>query len=139
MSAFEGRGLVIQGLRFLAPREALSALEEGAILVDLRADELAEMKAFKVPEALRLPRQELPEWLAELPRDRSLLLADSSGVYTKEAARLLLDHGFTQVACLNGGMLAWDQEGFPVETDPEAILQGECACVMRSRKSRGVP
>ena len=134
MSAFEGRGLIIQGLQFLAPKEALSAFEEGALLVDLRIDELAEMKAFQVPETLRIPHLELPDLLSELPGDRPLLLADSAGVYTKEAAHLLLDHGFTQVACLNGGMLAWDQEGLPVATDAAALLQGACPCVLRPRK-----
>lgn len=134
MGIFDGKGLVIQGLRFLAPKDALAVLNEGALLVDLRLDELAEMKAFKVPGTIRIPHEELPGLLAELPTDRPLLLADSSGVYTKEAAHLLLDSGFTEVACLNGGMLLWDQEGLPVVTDAAALLQGECPCVLRPRK-----
>ncbi|WP_291270359.1 rhodanese-like domain-containing protein [Geothrix sp.] len=134
MGTFDGRGMVIQGLRFLAPKEALAALNEGALLVDLRLDELAEMKAFKVPETIRIPHEELPGLLAELPAGRPLLLADSAGVYTKEAAHRLLEHGFTQVACLNGGMLLWDQEGLPVATDAAALLHGECPCVLRPRK-----
>ncbi|WP_257313690.1 rhodanese-like domain-containing protein [Geothrix fuzhouensis] len=136
MGIFDGRGMVIQGLHFLAPKDALAVLKEGAVLVDLRLDELAEMKAFKVPETIRIPHEELPGLLAELPADRPLLLADSSGVYTKEAAHLLLDHGFTQVACLNGGMLLWDQEGLPVATDAAALLYGPCPCVLRPRKGR---
>ena len=134
MGIFDGRGMVIQGLRFLAPKDALAVLNGGALLVDLRLDELAEMKAFKVPETIRIPHEELPGLLSELPTDRPLLLADSSGVYTKEAAHLLVDHGFTQVACLNGGMLAWYQEGLPVVTDAAALLHGECPCVLRPRK-----
>lgn len=136
MGTFDGKGMVIQGLRFLAPQDALAVLNEGALLVDLRMDELAEMKAFKVPATIRIPHEELPGLLAELPADRPLLLADSSGVYTKEAAHLLLDHGFTEIACLNGGMLLWDQEGLPVVTDPAALLHGECPCVLRPRKVR---
>jgi len=136
MGTFDGKGMVIQGLRFLGPPEALQSLQEGAVLLDLRSDELMEMKAFQVPAQIHVPHRELAKHLAELPRDRPLLLADSSGVFTKEAAHVLLDRGFTEVACLNGGMLAWDNEGLPVVTDPEAILHGECACVMRSRKGR---
>lgn len=136
MGIFEGRGLVIQGLRFLAPGDALAVLNEGAVLVDLRMDELAEMKAFKVPETIRIPHEELAGLMSELPAERPLLLADSAGVYTKEAARLLLDRGFTEVACLNGGMLLWDQEGLPVVTDAAALLHGECPCVLRPRKGR---
>ena len=134
MGIFDGRGMVIAGLRFLAPKDALAALNEGAVLVDLRLDELAEMKAFNVAETIRIPHEELAGLLAELPTDRPLLLADSSGVYTKEAAHLLLDRGFAQVACLNGGMLLWDQEGWPVTTDAAALLHGQCPCVLRPRK-----
>ena len=136
MGAFDGKGMVVQGLRFLSPKEALDSLQDGALLVDLRTDELVEMKAFRVPEAIHIPHRELPDFFSELPSNRPLLLADTSGVFTKEAAHLLLDHGFREVACLNGGMLAWDQEGLPLDTDPEAILHGECACVMISRKKR---
>ncbi|MBP1770864.1 MAG: Arsenate reductase [Holophagaceae bacterium] len=136
MGAFDGKGMVIQGLRFLAPKEACEALEGGALLVDLRADELVAMKAFRVPETIHIPHRELPGLLPDLPRDRALVLADTSGVFTKDAARLLLAEGFHDVACLNGGLLAWDQEGLPLLTDPEAILHGECACVMTSRKKR---
>jgi rhodanese-related sulfurtransferase len=139
MGVLEGKGMVIQGLRFIAPKEALGLLRDGALLVDLRSDDLAAMKAFGVPDTRHLPHTELPSHLADLPGDRLLLLADSAGVFTKDAAHLLLDHGFSQVACLNGGMLAWDQEGLPVVTDQEAILHGECACVMRSRKTKGAP
>ena len=134
MGIFDDHGMVIAGLRFLAPKDALAALNEGAVLVDLRLDELAEMKAFQVAETIRIPHEELAGLLSELPKDRPLLLADSAGVYTKEAAHLLLDHGFTQVACLNGGMLLWDQEGWPVTTDAAALLQGQCPCVLRPRK-----
>ncbi|WP_243384783.1 rhodanese-like domain-containing protein [Geothrix alkalitolerans] len=136
MGIFEDRGMVIAGLRFLAPKDALAALNEGAVLVDLRLDELAEMKAFQVPETIRIPHEELASLLSELPADRPLLLADSAGVYTKEAAHLLLDHGFANVACLNGGMLLWDQEGWPVTTDAAALLHGQCPCVLRPRKGR---
>jgi len=136
MGAFDDKGLVIQGLRFLGPPEALQSLQEGAVLLDLRSDALMEMKAFQVPTQIHVPHRELAKHLADLPQDCPILLADSSGVFTKEAAHFLLEHGFGQVACLNGGMLAWDNEGLPVVTDPEAILHGECACVMRSRKGR---
>jgi len=128
-------GMMIQGLWFLSPQEALDALRQGGLLVDLRSDELFEMKAFSVPEFVHLPHTLLSDHATELPKDHLLLLADSSGVYTKAAAAELRAMGFEQIACLNGGMLAWNQAGMPVETDPEAILQGECACVMRSRKS----
>lgn len=129
-------GMLIQGLLFLAPQEALAVLQQGAVLVDLRSDDLVEMKAFSVPEVIHLPHALLTEHAQELPQGRLLVLADSSGVYTKGAAAVLKALGFEKLACLNGGMLAWDQANMPLITDPEALLHGECACVMRSRKDR---
>ncbi len=127
-------GMVIQGLRFLAPGEALAALNAGALLLDLRSEDLVAMKRFQVPQSLHIPHRELPDRLPEIPRDRDLVVADTSGVFLRQAAAVLTERGFGRLAFLNGGMLAWDQQGFPVETDPEALLQGECACVMKSRK-----
>ena len=136
MTISDERGMFIQGLWFLSPRDGLDALQQGALLIDLRSDELVEMKAFSVPECLHLPHSILAARAGELPRDRLLILADSASVYTKGAAAALRDLGFERIACLNGGMIAWDQEGFPVSTDPGALLHGDCACVMRSRKDR---
>lgn len=131
-------GTLVNGLRFVTPREAQDVVAQGALLVDLRADELVEMKEFGVPEWIHIPHPELAGRLDEVPRDRPLLLTDTSGVYLRAAAQVLRDQGFERILGLNGGMLAWDQEGFPVRTDADSLLHGECACVMMSRKERAV-
>ena len=124
----------VEGLRFLSPQEAHAALVGGSVLVDLRADELVEMKAFSVPCICHIPHRSLATCLSELPKDKPLILADTSGVYTKSAARLLLENGFTQVTCLDGGMLAWEEAKLPLDMDPDSMMYGECACVMKSKK-----
>ena len=129
-------GTHIQGLPFLSPKEAYDALLNGAALVDLRSDDLVEMKAFTVPDIYHIPHRSLATCLSELPKDRFLILADTSGVYTKAAAKLLLENGFSQIACLDGGMLAWDEARLPQDTDPNSMMYGECSCVMKSRKSK---
>jgi rhodanese-related sulfurtransferase len=126
-------GMHIQGLWFLSPREALQLLQEGALLVDLRIDELVEMKAFSVPSQVRLAYPVRADQARDLPKDKLLILADSTGVYTKGAATSLQALGFERIACLNGGMLTWDQEGMPLATDPAALLSGACPCVLRPR------
>lgn len=126
----------VEGLRFLAPHAAFEQLQNGAALVDLRSDDLVEMKGFAVPCLYHIPHRQLSTCLSELPKERLLILADSSGVYTKAAARLLFENGFTQVACLDGGMLAWDEAKLPLDMDPDAMMYGECSCVMKSRKAK---
>ena len=129
-------GSHIQGLHFLSPREAYASLTNGAALVDLRSDELVEMKAFAVPTIFHIPHRSLATCLSELPKDTFLILADTSGVYTNTAAKLLIENGFTQLACLDGGMLAWDDAKMPLDMDPAAMMYGECSCVMKARKAK---
>ncbi|HNX31828.1 MAG TPA: hypothetical protein PKM35_09485 [Holophaga sp.] len=135
MSSLLENNTTIPGLRFLSPREAYEELQAGAALVDLRSDELAEMKSFAVPAVFHIPHRSLETCISELPKDRLLILADSSGVYTKAAARLLLSNGFALVACLDGGMLSWDEAKMPLKVDPDSMMYGECSCVMRSQKA----
>jgi rhodanese-related sulfurtransferase len=137
MNVFEGKGLLIRGLRFLAPREAYDILVAGeAVLVDLREDYLVAVKRFSVPGLVYVPHRDLPDVFASLSKDLPLIVADSAGVYTKDAALFLQAHRYDQVACLNGGMLAWDEAGMPVATDASALLHGDCACVMRPREPK---
>ncbi len=127
-------GMLVHGLWFLAPREALEALRGGAVLVDLRIEELIGMKAFPVPECIPIPHRVLAQRTGQLPKDRLLVLADASGVYVRQAAATLAEQGFQQVVALNGGMLAWEDAGLPVNMDPDALLQGACLCKLKPPK-----
>ncbi|HWQ07473.1 MAG TPA: rhodanese-like domain-containing protein [Holophaga sp.] len=126
----------VPGLRFLSPREVRDELQAGACLVDLRTDELVEMKAFAVQNRYHIPHRFLATSHTELPKDRLLVLADTSGVYTKEAARLLLANGFTRIACLDGGMIAWEEAGMPLASDPDAEIFGVSPRAAATPKSK---
>ena len=136
MEATRRPGMIVGGLWFLSPKEALEACRNGALLVDLRLDALIEMKGFMVPEWTRIPHHDLREQGLGLPKDRLLVLADSSGVYLRQAAETLSALGYDQIACLNGGMLHWDQAGLPVNTDPASLLNGQCPCALKPSKGR---
>lgn len=136
MNSLEEKNAQVPGLSFLSPREAFDALQEEAAMVDLRSDDLVEMKAFAVPSIYHIPHRSLATCLSELPKNKLLILADTSGVYTKAAAKLLLENGFSRIACLDGGMLAWDDAKMPLDMDPDSMMYGECACVMKSRKAK---
>jgi rhodanese-related sulfurtransferase len=56
----------------IEPEEARELLERGAVLVDVRRHD---DPSLTVVEALRIPPDELPEKLDELPRDRPIVLA----------------------------------------------------------------
>jgi rhodanese-related sulfurtransferase len=63
-----------------------------------------------------MPLNHLVERLSELPSDRPLLVHCAGGYRSSIAASLLQRHGFTQVAEIAGGIVAWDAGKLPLET-----------------------
>ena len=84
------------------------------MLVDVREPAEVERLAFDVPGVLRLPLSELARRLAELPRDRDLVLACQSGPRSLEATGVLMQQGYTRVANLEGGLFKWAGRGLPI-------------------------
>jgi rhodanese-related sulfurtransferase len=121
------------GILNLCPREALDFLARGALLVDLREPYETNFRVFDVEEVLYVPWTGFSSCSGSLPHDRALILADAAGLYGKEAARILLDAGYSNLANLAGGMIDWDREGLPVRKDASFELSGQCACKLKTR------
>jgi rhodanese-related sulfurtransferase len=97
--------------RQLTPTEADAALSQGALLLDVRAQD--EWDAGHAPMALHVPARRLPERAAKLPKGKELVLICRSGSRSKVAAEVLAEKGF-RVANVSGGMRAWKKAGLPV-------------------------
>lgn len=124
------------GILNLNAPEAALCLSRGAVLVDLREAYETNSRIFEVPETIHLPWTLFEKNYTKLPKDRPLVLADASGIYGREAARILRNAGYTNIANLVGGMIDWDREGFPVRRDPLFELSGQCACKLKTRIGR---
>ncbi|MBF6590385.1 MAG: MBL fold metallo-hydrolase [Ktedonobacterales bacterium] len=111
---------------------ALTDRLEGALLVDVR--EPQEYGEGHVPGAISIPQAELAARLAELPRDRPLLLICHSGARSLRAAQFLRQTGFEQVANVRGGTQAWKAAGRPVEGGEG---QADAAPVLESTWAHG--
>jgi len=83
------------------------------LLIDVRQQ--GEFDAGHVPGALHIGAGDLPDRLAELPRDQPLATMCASGYRSSVAASLLRRAGFTDVAWVADGMPAWTARGGPVE------------------------
>ena len=55
--------------------------------------------------------------MADQPRSQSIVLVCESGSRSAIGASLLTAAGFTDVTNLTGGIVAWRQEGMPLEVD----------------------
>jgi rhodanese-related sulfurtransferase len=130
---FNGKGLRIAAMVHLSGGEALQAARDGALFVDLRSSLETDYKKFDVPEVKYIPFEELSERIAEIPCDRPVIVADSVGLRSKDAVKILLEQGYTNVANLNGGILDWEHDGLPITVDLDKQLSGSCTCRLKPR------
>ena len=85
-------------------RLLLNSRFEG-LLIDVR--EPQEFAVTRIEGSRLIPLQTLSDHLAELPRDREILVHCKSGGRSAMAVQRLLDHGFTRVKNVTGGIDAW--------------------------------
>jgi len=57
-----------------------------------------------------IPQNDVPNRLAEIPRDREIVVQCRSGARSQRIAEFLKQSGYTQVVNLAGGILAWSDE-----------------------------
>ena len=131
---FANQGMLIHAVRHLSPAEALTAIERGAVVVDIRESFEVDMKAFGVGAVIYLAASRLRDAFEQLPRDKPLILADCVGLHSKPAVAFLQEHGFADVANLNGGIADWESAGMPMLADPDQQWTGSCACRLKPRK-----
>lgn len=78
------------------------------LLLDVREPE--EYAVAHIPQAQLIPLKTLPSMIDTLPRDREILIHCKAGGRSAKAVQCLLDHGFTDVKNVAGGMDQWLQE-----------------------------
>ncbi|RMH64808.1 MAG: rhodanese-like domain-containing protein [Calditrichaeota bacterium] len=110
------------------PEEARKALENGALLVDVRAYEQIEGYDFVEENKIALPITEFGARYTELPDDRLVIMACSVGVNSLKTAYYLLNMGYTKVANLEGGIEAWEAAGYPVHKNADRPVSSGCCC-----------
>lgn len=104
-------------IREISVQQLLSGVEEDAVLIDVREPE--EYSADRIPGSINIPRGVLEAEVEPRPemggvtapelrdRDRPIYLYCRSGGRSALAADSLQKMGFTRVASVAGGILAW--------------------------------
>jgi rhodanese-related sulfurtransferase len=85
----------------------------GVYLLDVREPD--EYAAGHIPGITLIPMGEVATRLAELPRDKEIIVTCRSGNRSGQVADLLREQGFTNVHNMEGGIIAWEEAGYPVE------------------------
>jgi len=82
-------------------------------LLDVRTPE--EFAAGHVPGAVNIPHDQVDARLAQVPRDKDVVLYCRSGHRASLAATVLAKNGYTRLSHLEGDMNGWVEKGRPVE------------------------
>jgi adenylyltransferase/sulfurtransferase len=96
----------------LTPRELRALMDSGADLALVDVREQAEWDIVHIEGARLVPKSSITAGggLAELPRDRMLVLYCKSGVRSAQALAAVKAAGFTDAVHLQGGIAAWAQQ-----------------------------
>lgn len=118
--------------RELSREEAQKLIEEGAQLVDVRAEH--EWEAGRIAGARHLPLAELAERAGEIDVDRPVVLYCRGGNRSTMAAQALSEAGY-DAAKLDEGIVGWDEAGLPLEPEGGYVAEsGEAASILQARK-----
>lgn len=127
-------GFFSHGVHNLTPRESFILCKRGAIIVDVREEYLSGFKMFKADKVVYLPLSQLAEHYKELPDDIPLVFADTVGLRSREGVVFMNSHGYGNVANMAGGIVDWERDGLPLNTDISNRLSGSCMCQLKPRE-----
>ena len=83
------------------------------LVIDVRSAE--EYAAGHVPGAVNIPHDQVASRLAEIPKDKDVVLYCRSGRRSGLAAETLEANGYKDLQLLQGDMPGWEKAGLPVE------------------------
>lgn len=101
------------GVRRLTPVEALARRKAGARLIDVRSE--SEQATGMAEDAEAIAQDVLLEDAAShVSRDAEILLVCQRGLRSLATGEAMLAQGFTNVASVEGGTEAWQDDGLPM-------------------------
>lgn len=82
-------------------------------MIDVREPD--EYAAGHIPGITLIPMGEVAERLSEIPTDKEVIVTCRSGNRSGQIVDFLRSQGFTNVHNMEGGIVAWEEAGYPVE------------------------
>lgn len=97
------------------PELAVAQIAADTYLLDVR--DVDEWSAGHAPQAQHLPMMAIPGRLAEIPRDRDVVVVCRVGARSAQVVAYLRAHGWDRASNLAGGMVAWQAGGRPMVSE----------------------
>jgi rhodanese-related sulfurtransferase len=118
--------------REVSREEARKLVEEGAQLIDVRADH--EWEAGRIAGARHVPLPELPQRTGEFDQERPVVVYCRGGNRSSMATAALTDAGFEAVK-LTDGIVGWSEGDLPLEPEGGYVAEsGEAAAILQAQK-----
>jgi rhodanese-related sulfurtransferase len=96
----------------LTPQEVQSQAAS-AVLLDIRGEEVKDVGRIK--DAVSISLDDLSDKYSTLPKDKKIIIIDHAGKQVNICAKFLHMKGYTNLAVMDGGVLAWKRAGLPTQ------------------------
>jgi len=100
--------------RNLTPEEASSLIDQRKDLYLLDVRTLGEYQQVRLDGARLIPISQLVKRLAEVPKNRPVLVYCAVGSRSAQVVNYLARRGYPEIYNLYGGIYSWAQKGYPV-------------------------
>jgi rhodanese-related sulfurtransferase len=118
--------------REVSREEARKLVDEGAQLIDVRADH--EWGVGRIAGATHIPLPELPQRTGEIDQDRPVVIYCRGGNRSSMASAALADAGFDAVK-LAEGIVGWKEAELPIEPEGGYVADsGEASAILQAQK-----
>jgi molybdopterin/thiamine biosynthesis adenylyltransferase/rhodanese-related sulfurtransferase len=97
----------------VTPEQLKKRIDAGEDLFVLDVRNPNEYQICRIPGTTLVPLPELPNRFAEVPKDREVVVHCKSGMRSAKAIEFLKSQGFSKLANLTGGILAWAEKVDP--------------------------
>ena len=91
------------------------ASEESPVVLDIRNPR--EWSSKHIPDSVNIPLNHLQQRIAEVPRDRRIVVHCAGGYRSSIAVSILHQYGITNLIEIAGGLAAWDAANLPVVSE----------------------
>jgi rhodanese-related sulfurtransferase len=94
--------------------------QDQVLLIDVR--EVGEHKQEKIPHSILMPLSQFDPRKIPTTRDKLLVIYCQTSNRSFQAARKLINAGYTEVTHLQGGINAWKEAGYPTQVNKNAPI-----------------
>lgn len=86
---------------------------DDVVVLDVR--EQYEYDEKHIPNVTLIPMSEIQNRIDEVPKDKEVFVTCRSGNRSEQVTQFLSQNGYDNVHNMQGGIIAWEEAGFPVE------------------------